>query len=236
MSNLSDPNLVRTEYANEKGLLGRKAAYDHAEGPNAPEIAFEAVAEANPKSVLDVGCGPGELAGRIQQELGANVVGIDLSPRMAELTHQRGVPAAVGDVQKLPVRDRAFDCVLATWMLYHAQDVNRAVGEIARVLIPNGRFVAATNYVDHLAEVRALVGAGDFSGGFSADEGVGILSRFFSSVDLRDTSGTLKFPDRASLASYVEHSMSLSRGTLPEEIQFPFVTRRRSAILVATKA
>jgi SAM-dependent methyltransferase len=82
---IDDPELVRAEYASEAGLEGRRAAYRFAEGPDPREIAFEAVAEARPRRVLEVGCGPGELAARIQDELECEVVAVDLSPRMAEL-------------------------------------------------------------------------------------------------------------------------------------------------------
>ena len=42
---LDDPTSVREEYATEQGLAGRKAAYRFAEGPDARQVAFEAIAE-----------------------------------------------------------------------------------------------------------------------------------------------------------------------------------------------
>jgi len=81
----NDPDVVRREYASEAGLVGRRAAYRYADGPDAPELAFQAVAEAKPSRVLEVGCGPGEAAERIGREVGADIVAIDSSERMVEL-------------------------------------------------------------------------------------------------------------------------------------------------------
>src|SRR5439155_23396110 len=108
---------------------------------------------------------------RIARELGAEVVAVDQSPRMVELTRSRGVEAIVGDVQDLPFPDGAFDCVLAAWMLYHVPDLDRAVRELGRVLNPAGRLVAATNSERTLPELWEPIGHGPRSAGFSAENG-----------------------------------------------------------------
>jgi hypothetical protein len=33
---IDDPDVVRAEYSSEQGLLGRRAAYEHADGPDLP--------------------------------------------------------------------------------------------------------------------------------------------------------------------------------------------------------
>jgi SAM-dependent methyltransferase len=85
---------------------------------------------------------------RIADELGCEVVMVDISPRMVELARQRGVEAEVGDAQNLPYPDAAFDCVIAAWMLFHLPDIDAGLAELARVLKPGGRLVAATNSVE----------------------------------------------------------------------------------------
>ena len=145
VSRTNDPEVVRNEYADESGLAVRAAAWKNATGPNARAMAFDAVAEARPARVLEVGCGRGELAARIREELGAEVVAVDQSERMVELTRERGVTAMVADVQELPFDGGSFDCAVAAWMLYHVPDVDRAIGELARVLRRSGRLVAVTN-------------------------------------------------------------------------------------------
>ena len=204
---LNDPDLVRREYADEAALSARIAAQESATGPDARQIVFEAVAEAFPRRVLDVGPGRGELAERIARELGAQVVAVDQSPRMVELTLARGVEAIVGDVHDLPFHDGVFDCVVAAWMLYHSADLDRAVGELRRVLRPEGRLVAATNSERTLSELWDLVGfAPRYT--FSAENGEWPLLRHFTVVERRDVRGTITFPDHEAARRYVAASIA----------------------------
>ena len=136
---LSDPQLVKREYASETGLLSRRAIYQNAvyESSDGPlEVTFATIAALEPRSLLEVGCGPGEMAERIGRELAANVVAVDASPRMVELARTLGVDARVGDVQDLAFDDGSVDVVLAAWVLFHVPDLDRGLREIARVLKP----------------------------------------------------------------------------------------------------
>src|SRR5919204_4728862 len=143
-----DPTTPSTDHSREHAML-----LTYVEGRNAAGR----IHEAEPRRVLDVGCGTGELAERVARELGADVVAIDISQRMVELTRARGIEARVADVQALPFGDGEFDCVAACWVLYHASDVDAAIAECARVLQPGGRLVAAT-VGDNIPEVWELIG------------------------------------------------------------------------------
>lgn len=231
---LNDPEVVAREYASERGLEGRRAAYRFSEGPDPREIAFEAIAEAVPRSVLEVGPGPGELSERIQQELGANVVAVDVSERMVELTRARGVEALVGDVQTLPFADATFDCAVAAWMLYHVPDVERGISELARVLRPGGRLVAVTNGADHWQGLTELVGFERPDSCFSAENGGPLLGQRFARVERRDATGWIVFPDRAIAQAFVDATISLE-GELPT-FEGPLRVRRSPYVFVAEKA
>lgn len=236
---LDDPAVVRAEYASEQGLLGRIATYSAAntEGPDAREATFAAVAEAQPRRVLEVGCGTGWLSRRIADELGAGVVAIDQSERMVELAREIGVDARVGDVESLAFADGEFDVAVAAWMLYHVPDVDRALGELARVLRPGGRLVAVTNGADHLRELRELVGVGRLMSGFTGENGAEILNRHFAHVERRDVTGWVTFPDRAAVEAYVAASRSLGlTGSVPEPFEGSLRARRTPYVFVAGKA
>src|SRR5205085_5288868 len=195
---LDDPQLVREEYADEHGLAARMAAQDAtATGPDPYDLVFDAVKNADPQLVLEVGCGRGELAERMTRELDARVVGVDQSERMVELTNKRGVEAIVGDVCDLPFRDGIFDCAVAAWMLYHAEDLDLALRELRRVIRSEGRVVAATSSERNLGELWELVGeVGPPAGGFSAENAEWSLLRNFTIVQRRDVRGTVTFADR----------------------------------------
>lgn len=94
-----------------------------------------------PGEALDVGMGPGRLVAALAAA-GWTVSGLDASPAMVQAARAR-VPVArerlvVGELERLPFGDDAFDAVVATGVLEYASDVERAVGELTRVLRPGG--------------------------------------------------------------------------------------------------
>ncbi len=230
---LNDPQAVATEYASERGLEGRRDAYRYATGPDARALAVEAVLETNPCRVLEVGCGPGEASETIAAS-GAAVEAIDISDRMVELARGRGVDARVGDVQDLPFEDGSFDAALSAWMLYHVPDVERGIAELSRVLRPGGRLVAVTNRVEHLRELRVLLG-GERATPFSDENARSLLQQAFARVEERDAGGWIEFPDRAAVEAYVDASRALWARDLPEEFDGPLRVRRAPVIYIATR-
>jgi len=227
---------VSAQYATEVGLAARKSIYGEMTGPDPRGLAFDAVAEVQPADVLEVGCGEGELAERLVRELDVSLVALDQSARMVELTRARGVDARVGDVQELPFPDASFDVVVAAWMLFHVPDLDRGLAEIARVLRPGGRLVAATNYRDHLAEMFELVGAPHWVLPFSGENGAEILGRVFRRVERREATGTVTIPEAAAVRRYLASSKQLERyvDSVPE-LDAPLVARRRTVVLVAER-
>jgi SAM-dependent methyltransferase len=239
VSRLDDPALVASEYVDETRLRRRAAGYAGAGTRDDARVPLvDAVVAAAPTRVLEVGCGWGELAEWIARETGAEVVAVDLSLRMVQLTAERGIEASVADVQSLPFENGTFDVVVAAWMLYHVPDLARGLAEIARVLRPGGTFVAATNSRLHLQELRDLVGSGPSTLKFSREDGEDHLHPHFASVERIDLDGVLELTDRAGVADYVGASISMSPfiDNLPAEIDLPFVARRGSSVFVAREA
>jgi ubiquinone/menaquinone biosynthesis C-methylase UbiE len=232
---LDDPALVRDEYASDAGLAGRIAGYRFAEGPDAREVTFGAVAECRPRRVLEVGCGQGWLSERLQRELDCEVVAVDQSERMVELTRARGVSAHVADAQDLPFADAEFDCAVAAWMLYHVTDVGRALVELARVLRHGGRLVAVTNSREHLRELTELLGVERAEYSFSAENGEEQLRRHFSAVTRREAYGWIAFPSRADAQQHVDHTILWGGRQLPP-FEGPLRVRRAPVVFVAEKA
>ena len=89
--------------------------------------------------VLDVGCGPGDLAAAAA-ELGADTVGIDVAPSMvrrAAIAHPT-IPFRVGSFEAIPAGAGAFDAVLGNFVFNHVGRPDVALSEAGRVLRPGG--------------------------------------------------------------------------------------------------
>ncbi len=164
------------------------------------------------RSTLDVGCGNGayERALAARGHLGPRVA-VDLSAGMLPLVSDAAVILA--DVQDLPFAPGSFDVVLAPHMLYHVPDIEAAAKEIRRVLCQEGLFVAVTNSVSNLNELRALVEAAVGSDWkmlrpadqrFSMENGTELLNSAFESVVRVDCpSSRLVVTDADAVAQYV---------------------------------
>lgn len=98
--------------------------------------------------LLDLGCGPGQVAGYIA-ERGVAAVGLDVSTRM--LGHAaRRTPAATftcGDMLHLPYRSASLSAVVAFYSIQHLERASlpEAVGEMSRVLGRQGLLVIAAH-------------------------------------------------------------------------------------------
>ncbi|HUB07630.1 MAG TPA: methyltransferase domain-containing protein [Myxococcales bacterium] len=106
-------------------------------------------AGADPKVILDVGCGTGRLLERAAERWpAAQLVGIDASPQMvaqADDKH-RGDPhfrIEVGDAAALPLETSSVDLAFSTVSFHHWSDQRGGVSEVQRVLRPGGLFVLA---------------------------------------------------------------------------------------------
>jgi SAM-dependent methyltransferase len=95
-------------------------------------------------TVLDIGCGPGDLVVAISRRLReARIVGIDLSPSMLlwanrHATTDGRLKFIVGDGADLPFDDASVDLVVSTLSLHHWDEPADVFAEVARVLRPGG--------------------------------------------------------------------------------------------------
>jgi len=112
-----------------------------------------------PAAVLDVGCGTGIFADRLDRELApGGATGCDLSAGMlAEAaTRSRRVAWVRGDSARLPFRPGAFDAVVST-QAFHFFDQPRAWAEFHRVLAPGGHAMVG------MIHPRTAIGSQRFS-------------------------------------------------------------------------
>lgn len=99
--------------------------------------------------VLDVGCGEGQVARHIKASVGSEVVvGVDPSANQLSVARERagGVQYVRGYADALPVREAAFDAVVACLVFEHITGVDAALAEVARALEPGGIFLFLLNH------------------------------------------------------------------------------------------
>lgn len=93
------------------------------------------------ESILDLGCGAGQLTAKIA-ESGAQVLGIDRSEEMIEEARHNfpGLYFKVADAANFTI-DSPVDAVFSNAALHWVKDADGVASSVARVLRPGGRFV-----------------------------------------------------------------------------------------------
>ena len=91
-------------------------------------------------SVLDACCGTGDLAVAAAEQ-GGRVTGLDFSERMLERARRKAPTLAwvEGDLLALPFGDASFDAATVGFGVRNVEDLERALGELRRVLRSGGR-------------------------------------------------------------------------------------------------
>ncbi len=105
--------------------------------------------EKQPKSILDIATGTGDLAINLVKTDAEKIVGLDISPGMLEVGKKkiadknlgRTIEMIVGDSENLPFDDNTFDAITVAFGVRNFEDLEKGLSEIYRVLKPKGTFV-----------------------------------------------------------------------------------------------
>jgi SAM-dependent methyltransferase len=135
-------------------------AYDRHIGRYGPALARELIATAGVRAgerALDVGCGPGALAGELAELLGpGHVAAVDPSEPFVNACRSRlpGVRVELAAAEALPFGDAEFDHALAQLVVNFMTDPAAGVSEMRRVTRPGGAVSAAV--WDYAGEMTLL--------------------------------------------------------------------------------
>ena len=120
------------------------------------------------------------------------------------------------DFNQLPYPDQSFDIVLANHNLYYAQDVNRVIGDIHRVLRPGGMLICSTIGADHLGELVMLLrqyhqdlpwGSERWADRFGLENGAQLLMHHFAHVDQYEYDNNLHVNSVEPVIGYLMKTM-----------------------------
>jgi SAM-dependent methyltransferase len=236
---VDDDGYVAREYASLDRLQLRRldrTGWLRFDDLDEEQTLLAALAEVAPRRVLDVGCGDGRIP---RQYTSPEVVCVDRSEAAIAAARGRGLDARQADVRELPFADDSFDAVTCNHTLYHVDDRDRAVAEIARVLRPGGRFAGIYHAAGHLRELWSLVapdwlresrGTRDL---FDADSGLPVLEGHFEHVDRRFCGGSVLWVAREDLQRYLDAYVEMLGPLEAPGGPYPFVATRAKCVFVA---
>jgi len=154
-----DPCIV-TIRRNGSNEVGRMARFDSQDADRLlrperyrsqnPELVLDALSLASGMTLADVGSGPGFYTLPAAKRVGpaGRVYALDVDPKMLDLLRERAVADGVANIEclvssevRLPLPDAAVDAALVASVLHETPKWVLLLGEITRVLRPEGALV-----------------------------------------------------------------------------------------------
>ncbi|ALM48728.1 ubiquinone biosynthesis methyltransferase UbiE [Flavobacterium psychrophilum] len=107
------------------------------------------VSAKTPKTILDIATGTGDLAILMAETSATEIIGADISEGMMEVGRkkvtEKGLDGKIklvyGDSENLPFDDNYFDAITVAFGVRNFETLEKGLGDILRVLKPNGIFV-----------------------------------------------------------------------------------------------
>ncbi|MFY0629771.1 MAG: bifunctional demethylmenaquinone methyltransferase/2-methoxy-6-polyprenyl-1,4-benzoquinol methylase UbiE [Flavobacteriaceae bacterium] len=107
------------------------------------------VSKNNPKQILDIATGTGDLALMMAKLNPTKITGLDISEGMLEVGRKKiakvnlseKIEMVVGDSENMPFEDNTFDAITVSFGVRNFANLDKGLTEIRRVLKPNGTFV-----------------------------------------------------------------------------------------------
>ena len=106
------------------------------------------VKATQPKEILDIATGTGDLAIALAKTNAARIVGLDISNGMLEVGRKKienlelssVIEMVQADSENLPFEDNSFDAITVAFGIRNFETLEKGLAEILRVLKPNGIF------------------------------------------------------------------------------------------------
>lgn len=110
---------------------------------------LQIVTQSNPKTILDIATGTGDLAILMAQTKAPKIIGLDISAGMLEVGRKKiqyknlsnTIEMVLADSEEMPFEDSYFDAITVAFGVRNFENLEKGLAEILRVLKPNGVFV-----------------------------------------------------------------------------------------------
>ncbi len=110
---------------------------------------LQLVSDKNPKTVLDIATGTGDLAILMTNTSAEEIIGLDISAGMLEVGKKKiaekkldsKIKMVLGDSESIPYPDNYFDAITVAFGVRNFETLEKGLAEILRVLKPDGIFV-----------------------------------------------------------------------------------------------
>jgi demethylmenaquinone methyltransferase/2-methoxy-6-polyprenyl-1,4-benzoquinol methylase len=110
---------------------------------------LQIVTRSNPKTILDIATGTGDLAILMAQTKAPKIIGLDISAGMLEVGRKKiqyknlsnTIEMVLADSEEMPFEDSYFDAITVAFGVRNFENLEKGLAEILRVLKPNGVFV-----------------------------------------------------------------------------------------------
>ena len=109
----------------------------------------EIIGKTNPKSILDIATGTGDLAINLAKTKADKIIGLDISEGMLNVGRKKienlqlsnTIEMVLGDSEKIPFEDNSFDAITVAFGVRNFENLEKGLSEIYRVLKTGGTFV-----------------------------------------------------------------------------------------------
>jgi len=117
------------------------------------------------------------------------------------------------DAEDIPYDDCTFDVVIANHMLYHVDNIQKALSEICRVLKPDGYLYCSTVGQNHMMEIRDIMSkfksetmdikSSDITSRFQLENGAYKLKKWFDNIEMKRYEDNLIVTEATPIIDYM---------------------------------
>src|SRR6516225_6128092 len=141
MTTALGPDAPTTQTYYDRFAAGYEAERHHGYHRLIDELELELVRRHGAgRDVFEAGCGTGLLL-REAARVARSAVGLDLSRGMLAPARARGLRVVQGSLTDVPLPSASFDLVYSMKVLAHVPPIERALGELSRLVRPGGHLL-----------------------------------------------------------------------------------------------